>query len=153
MQVAGNVRPSRIIPIIYPYVKYPVQKVVSRHQRDNPVSYRDTTSPRRPPCTDLGVNSLHRSVPVGLGLGDTVSVSCFMSKPPNQFPSLSPAVCLPLQRAFLPFLRLTLGGLVVAIMRETKHISFSAQLHPLEHPPAMSSTHAVWFFDLAILTR
>lgn len=31
--------------------------------------------------TDLGVNSLHRSVPVGLGLGDPVSVGCLVSNP------------------------------------------------------------------------
>ena len=135
MQVAGKVRPSRIIPIIYPYVKYPVQTVVSRHQRDNPVSYRDTTSPRRPPCTDLGVNSLHRSVPVGLGLGDTVSVSCFRLKPPNQFPSLSPAEHFSFQRAFLPFLRLTLGGLVVAIIQETESRQFPRPTSPIRPSP------------------
>lgn len=92
--------------------------------RGNPVSYTDATSLLRPPCTDLGVNSLHRSVPVGLGLGDTVSVSCFRSKPPNQFPcSISRRVILSTRR-FSSVLRLTLGGLVVAVMRAKKPYQF-----------------------------
>lgn len=114
----------------------------------------ETPSSHVRPLTDLGVNTLHGGVPVGLGLGDTVSVSCSCT----QFVSLSrsdlrrafPSVWL---GQFRPIsLTLTLARLVVAEnrMKESK-ISRSSHLNSLV--PSLCQTHAVWFFDLAIFAE
>ena len=112
-------------------------------------------------CTDLGVNSLHRSVPVGLGLGDTVSVGCFTSKPREIVrssrqspihPISSVTPCILLYTAF-PSSSLPTNPWRPGCGYHTGHNIRISLTRPIERSTVTSSTHAVWFFDLAILTR